>query len=602
METRLSSSPSSIQISYENYLNGNYVVNRRYQRKLVWTIGEKAAFIDSIHRKFSVPLFLLAKQSEDGERYEIIDGMQRLNAIFAFIENEFYVILDGEKGYFDLQTLASTKNLKDKGKIRQKTPVLPRNVCMGIVSYQLSFSYVVAEQKNIEEMFRRINSFGRQLSSQELRQAGTLGVFPDMVRRISARIRGDVSQSDKIRLNDMERISLTNKYLGYGIDMSKTFWVKYNIITVQNMRLSRDEEIVAHILAYIIMNGEIAPSANVLDALYRFTPDDVDGLAVKVEDKIKQRSEKIIEDGFFSAYTLMLNVLDDAHKDFRALVLKGKQERAIVRDFQVIFLAFYEFLARERKEVFDMQSLVHILSGIATVYLGNIASSDNWNQDARLGMVRSIKGVISQCFRDRAGADDVSVADWASELDNMLHLSVIEGSQYDFKAGFHDLSNGKFNEKLVLHCVEVLTAEVNKYAKTKGYVIVGVAESESTASQFKNKYGVDARKVDGTKFYVVGLNEEIRRYYRDGDDFLRQIKRVIKTAPVEKRYIDYILMNMRLVRYYEKDVPVLELQSDSSPVAYGDAIHIREGNDTHKLDMQSVITLSQRFQNDADWV
>ena len=89
METICTSKSESIQSVYENYIQRKYNVNRRYQRKLVWSLEEKEAFIDSIYRKYSVPLFLFAQLKTDVQQYEIIDGMQRLNAIFCFIENEF---------------------------------------------------------------------------------------------------------------------------------------------------------------------------------------------------------------------------------------------------------------------------------------------------------------------------------------------------------------------------------------------------------------------------------------------------------------------------------------------------------------------------------
>lgn len=93
----------SVQRIYNYYLEHTLIVNRRYQRKLVWSIEEKASFIDSIINSYPVPLILLAEsKNEDKLILEIIDGMQRLNAITAFIENEFAV---GGK-YFDLEAMA----------------------------------------------------------------------------------------------------------------------------------------------------------------------------------------------------------------------------------------------------------------------------------------------------------------------------------------------------------------------------------------------------------------------------------------------------------------------------------------------------------------
>lgn len=69
-----------VERSYEDYRNNQYLVNRRYQRKLVWELEEKQAFIDSLANGYPVPLFLFAKCVYKGQdRSEIIDGMQRLN-------------------------------------------------------------------------------------------------------------------------------------------------------------------------------------------------------------------------------------------------------------------------------------------------------------------------------------------------------------------------------------------------------------------------------------------------------------------------------------------------------------------------------------------
>ena len=160
----------NIQRLFDWYNDGLFIVNRKYQRKLVWTIEEKQNFIGSILLDYPVPLFLLANVPEG--KYEIIDGMQRLNAIFSFIKGEFAITYEGETGYFDLQTMAATKALFDKNELEQKTPLLDRTVCAKFVNYQLPLSITSFDDNHIEEIFRRINATGRQLSSHDLRQAG----------------------------------------------------------------------------------------------------------------------------------------------------------------------------------------------------------------------------------------------------------------------------------------------------------------------------------------------------------------------------------------------------------------------------------------------
>ena len=45
----------SVQRLYGFYREKRLVVNRRYQRKLVWSVDEKAAFIDSIMKECRFP-------------------------------------------------------------------------------------------------------------------------------------------------------------------------------------------------------------------------------------------------------------------------------------------------------------------------------------------------------------------------------------------------------------------------------------------------------------------------------------------------------------------------------------------------------------------
>src|SRR5690606_36004688 len=139
---------------------------------------------------------------------EIIDGMQRMNAIMSFINQEF----DIEGKYFDLDTMADSKLLKDDGKLVQKTEILDRSLCVEIARYQIPLSiYQESEEKNVDEIFRRLNSGGKHLSKQELRQAGVLTDFAILVRQLSSNIRGDSSASQILDLNSMKNISITNK-------------------------------------------------------------------------------------------------------------------------------------------------------------------------------------------------------------------------------------------------------------------------------------------------------------------------------------------------------------------------------------------------------
>jgi uncharacterized protein with ParB-like and HNH nuclease domain len=56
-----------------------------WQREEVWDDDKKQRLIDSILRGWKLPKFYFVKNSDD--EYEVVDGQQRLSAIFEFCSN-----------------------------------------------------------------------------------------------------------------------------------------------------------------------------------------------------------------------------------------------------------------------------------------------------------------------------------------------------------------------------------------------------------------------------------------------------------------------------------------------------------------------------------
>lgn len=72
------------------------------QRDLVWTIDQKRELINSIIVGRKIPHCAIINTLEfDIERYQVIDGKQRLSTMLQFINNEFDLIVDGESYYYN---------------------------------------------------------------------------------------------------------------------------------------------------------------------------------------------------------------------------------------------------------------------------------------------------------------------------------------------------------------------------------------------------------------------------------------------------------------------------------------------------------------------
>lgn len=177
----------SIQEAYRLYREGLLIVNRKYQRKLVWTVEEKQKLIDSIVKDYPIPLILLADIDEDGVvKHEIMDGMQRLNAIFSFIENGF----SWEDKYFDTSQFTRARQAAENGYFepidKSKHSLISPSTCADILDYQLAVtSFPIQSNDQVTDIFGRINSGGRQLSAQEKRQAGMTDSFSLLIRELA---------------------------------------------------------------------------------------------------------------------------------------------------------------------------------------------------------------------------------------------------------------------------------------------------------------------------------------------------------------------------------------------------------------------------------
>ncbi|NEO19882.1 MULTISPECIES: DUF262 domain-containing protein [unclassified Moorena] len=590
VQRELSIRSESIQRVYNFYINKIFYVNRRYQRKLVWTIEEKRAFIDSILKGFPVPIILLAEtEREQSAVFEIIDGMQRLNAITSFIEGEF----DIDDKYFDLATMVESKSRLDKGLLNQKEPILERSFCEIIASYILPISvYSFDDEEKVDEIFRRINSNGRYLSRQELRAAGATAYFPDLVRTLSSEIRSDTSASDILLLNDMKYISITNKNLDYGIKVDDIFWVRNNIINKEMVRESKDEEIVADLIAYIALfkdkDKDVSKSSSeVLDQYYGLKPsyrkDDI-------ETTIQKKNPERIKEQFLKVYDQIRKILDECGLKFNELILDPSPQTS-PRYFQTIFLSLYELMFIDKMEVADYAKLAKKLKNIGKHI--DITRGGTWSAINKTHNIRAVQGIIRDAFRKREKIDPAT-DNWLIEFETLLTQSKTEQTLYDFKQGFTKLDGkGEFDHDNFKKIIKTLTAMANSLPKATGYVCVGVADTDRDARRIEELYGIESRNYKN--FKITGIGHEAERLKDNLDNFFKWLVQKVKSQPIEESLQNNIGRNIKLVRYYEKDVIIFSLSASRDPVIYGDKYYQRIGSNVEEVMPTEFPDLFRRF-------
>lgn len=588
----LSIKGESIQSLYGSYLARIFWVNRRYQRKLVWTIEEKRSFLDSIINGYPVPLVLLAEvTAEKGRKLEIIDGMQRLNAIMSFIDQEFEI----EGKYFDLDTMADTKLLKDNGEIKQKSDILDRKVCANIVRYQIPLSvFQEAGTSHIDEVFRRLNSGGRHLSNQELRQAGATSKFASIVRKLASNIRGDSSVSDVLDLNSMKNISITNRNLDYGIPVENIFWVKNNIITKEDLRQSRDEEIIADIVAWVAMDRGIRSSSDILNQLYGYNDNESEAsLASALEIQIQKINEDILTTNVQFVLDKLIEIINNSGKTFNSLLFENQQAK-ISRYFQIVFLSLYKLLVEENSEVINEKELISHLNKAGDRTIKLAAGGGKWSAKEKQTQSDALYGVIRSCFAKKT-ENDPARSQWITRFENILMQSSTEQVLYDFKVGLHSLvpTESKLNQDAFSKIIKTLTAMANTLPQSTGYCLLGVADNKETSEKYKEIYSSDCVKY--ANFFVTGVNSEAKKYHGDIDKYFTKIAQLVAQEPLSDRDKDNILRNILNVNYFDKTVIILRIESGDTPSVYDGKYYVRHGSNLSEVKPENFSALFLRF-------
>jgi hypothetical protein len=518
--------------------------------------------------------------------------MQRMDAITSFISNDFPV----RDAYFDLNTFATTKDLYDRGIIDQKKPIMSREECLAISAYPVPLSiYEFSDGESVDEVFRRINSGGRQLSRQELRAAGAINSFADCVRIISARVRGDTSNSTTLFLNDMKSISITNRDLPYGINADNVFWVKNGILTKDHLRQSRDEELVADLLAYMLSDIPVPSRTELFDdyygATYPLRGANLDRFE-EMDKSIRRRNPDLVDLDYQRTHDTLMLLLAQAQTTFSNLIYPdGNAGNPVPRYFQTVFLAFHDLIVRKGKALIDRVGVINALTNKGKLI--SIQEGGRWGAENRGTAVNSVIGMIQQYFDDDKNPDPAKVH-WVTKLQNLLTNSKTEQSAYDFKQGFLSLSNKpSFDKKSFDKILETCTAIANIQKGHKGYVIVGVCDNDDTAVRIASIFQTQPVSFGG--FQITGVEHEAKYLGKSLDELFHMITEKVKNSAISEPLKSYINSHLKCVRYYDSTVFVFETLGQEQPSHYKKKYFERMGTQVIEVPIEKYASLFSRF-------
>ncbi|MBH1404246.1 DUF262 domain-containing protein [Stenotrophomonas maltophilia] len=180
-------STSSFRVIYQsnNFLlpqiqmliEGREIINLRpeYQRRLRWTVKQKSLLIESLLLNVPIPPVFLYES--ELARYEVMDGQQRLSTVSEYLSNEF--------------PLSGLENLRFlRGKRYRE---LPPRIRRGLARASISAIVLLHESQSQDGdpsavrryVFQRLNTGGKALNPQEIRNSFYSGPFNDLIVKLT---------------------------------------------------------------------------------------------------------------------------------------------------------------------------------------------------------------------------------------------------------------------------------------------------------------------------------------------------------------------------------------------------------------------------------
>ncbi|MCT4687303.1 DUF262 domain-containing protein [Vallitalea sp.] len=259
-DTKIVKQTWSIIEIYQKIDSKKLILDPHYQRNNIWKIDKQVSFIESLFMGIVIPpIYVVEIPEEDllkGNKYEVVDGKQRLNTIKDFLENQICLKEKHLEYYADIygnKTFSAIKNEYNE-QIKE------------FLSSVLDVYVITANSPEFTkyDIFARLNKGSEKLKVNEIRKAiYSCKVLRKIEDFIEQRVEGEKFEEERFReeQNKYKEIFTPNdikRYEDYGRFFSSiAYYLRMNINDkVINGYNSRPREMINTILAELQQNPE----------------------------------------------------------------------------------------------------------------------------------------------------------------------------------------------------------------------------------------------------------------------------------------------------------------------------------------------------------
>lgn len=207
---------------------GTFILNPDFQRKEVWDEDRKCKLIESLLLRIPIPMFYVSADTSDN--WTVVDGLQRLSTIRDFVLGNKYLESKNEsdKGEgFPLKGLdfcgrqLNGRTMKD----------LPTVFYNRIMETELTFTIInPGTPEDVKRnIFKRINTGGKMLSPQEIRNALYGGLSSKLLNKLAELRIFKEATCWSVKDERMEDKELILRFVSFLIRDYSTYYKAHNI-------------------------------------------------------------------------------------------------------------------------------------------------------------------------------------------------------------------------------------------------------------------------------------------------------------------------------------------------------------------------------------
>lgn len=214
--------------------SGQLELSPSFQRRPVWQPSAKSFLMDTIIRGLPIPIIFVREQinlqTMETNR-QVVDGQQRIRTVLSYIAPSSLKDYDKVSDYFQI------KKIHNPGLAGKTFEELPYKTKEDILQYSFSTHILPpdVDDKQVLQIFARLNATGVKLNAQELRNAQYFSEFKETIYLLG--------------YEQLER------------------WRSWGIFSENNIARMDEAEFVTDLIAFIL-KGIIAKDKTTLDKLY----------------------------------------------------------------------------------------------------------------------------------------------------------------------------------------------------------------------------------------------------------------------------------------------------------------------------------------------